>query len=150
MVRSRRCRWIQNEPNVTYFKPAGARISHSEIIELQMDEYEALRLKHIKKLDQEKAAEKMNISQPTFHRLLESAHEKITIALTKGIAIKIKGGDYMTEEERKGVAKRDGSGEGRRANRGRGGCEPPQDKGTDFGPGRRCPRGRGRRRGPPA
>jgi len=93
-----------------------------------VDEFEAMQLKHLQKLDQRVAAEKMNISQPTFHRTLESAHEKITNALKNGRNIKIQGGDYMTEEQQKGVPKRDGSGNGVHANRGRGECQPPQDK----------------------
>ena len=32
-----------------------------------------------------------------------------------------------------GVPKRDGSGKGVRANRGRGGCNPPQDKNARYG-----------------
>jgi len=38
--------------------------------------------------------------------------------------------------DKKGIPKRDGSGRGIRANRGRGGCSPPSDKGfneTYFG-----------------
>lgn len=42
----------------------------------------------------------------------------------------------------RGIPKRDGSGQGRRKNKGRGGCQNPQDRGQntknqDKGPGRR-------------
>lgn len=33
----------------------------------------------------------------------------------------------------KGIPKRDGSGKGVRANKGRGGCNPPKDKGVGTG-----------------
>jgi len=60
-----------------------------EIIELTAEEVEALRLKNIKDLDQEKAAKKMNTSQSTFQRILSSAYKKISDALINGKAIKI-------------------------------------------------------------
>lgn len=67
--------------------------SLKEVI-LAREELEAVRLKDIEQLDQEKAAKKMNISQPTFHRILTTARKKITEALTKGKAIKIQGGIF--------------------------------------------------------
>lgn len=94
MPRPRRKRWVDFKPSITYFKPAGIRIVDLEEINLNIDEIEAIRLKDIEKLGQEKCAKKMNISQPTFHRLLLSAREKIAEALVKGKAIKIEGGDF--------------------------------------------------------
>ena len=38
---------------------------------------------------QEKAAEKMKVSQPTFSRILKNARKKISEAIIKGKAIKI-------------------------------------------------------------
>ena len=55
-----------------------------------------MRLKDIKNLDQEKAAEKMGISQPTFFRILESARKKVSDALIHGKAIRIEGEKYIT------------------------------------------------------
>ena len=69
-----------------------------EQISLAVDELEALRLKDLDGLEQEKAAATMNVSQPTFHRILESAHNKITDALVNGKAIRIEGGNYMVRE----------------------------------------------------
>jgi predicted DNA-binding protein (UPF0251 family) len=60
-----------------------------EIIELTIEEAEALRLRNIKDLEQEEAAKKMNTSQSTFQRILSSAYKKITEALIEGKAIKI-------------------------------------------------------------
>jgi len=49
---------------------------------------------------------------------------------------------------KKGTPKMDGSGQGRRANMGRGGCEHPQEIGKGrLGRGRGFGRGMGRRRG---
>ena len=60
-----------------------------EVIELTVEEAEALRLKNVKGLDQNKCAEKMNTSQSTFQRILSSAYRKISKALIEGKAIKI-------------------------------------------------------------
>lgn len=59
------------------------------MIELTIEEVEALRLRNMKDLEQEEAAKKMNTSQSTFQRILSSAYKKITEALIEGKAIKI-------------------------------------------------------------
>lgn len=82
-------RRIRGNPNSVYFKPAGIRMVELESIILAMDEFEALRLKDYENVEQEEAAKKMNISQPTFHRILLSARRKISDAIINGKAIKI-------------------------------------------------------------
>lgn len=94
MPRPRLCRRVMGAPGFTYFKPAGVRIRELDDSVLSVDEYEAIRLKDLEGLEQEDAAKKMNISQPTFHRLLLSARKKITDAIVNGKAIKIQGGNY--------------------------------------------------------
>lgn len=94
MVRPRLCRRVRLNPNVTYFKPRGIPLRELEEIILNVDEFEAVRLKDLEGLEQEECARKMNISQPTFHRLVLSARKKIAEAIIKGKAIKIEGGNY--------------------------------------------------------
>ena len=89
MVRPRICRRIKFNPDVTYFKPQGVPMRFLEVIELTIEEAEALRLRNIKDLEQEEAAKKMNTSQSTFQRILSSAYKKVTEALIEGKAIKI-------------------------------------------------------------
>ena len=60
-----------------------------KVMELTLEEAEALRLKDILGLEQTEAAKKMGISQPTFQRTLSSAYKKISESLLKGKAIKI-------------------------------------------------------------
>ena len=60
-----------------------------EEVTISTDELEALRLKNFLELDQTEAADKLGVSQPTFHRTLLSANKKITEALVKGKAIRI-------------------------------------------------------------
>jgi hypothetical protein len=43
-------------------------------------------------MDQAEAAKKMDVSQPTFNRLIKSARKKIADAIVNGKAIKIEGG----------------------------------------------------------
>ena len=91
MGRRTRRRWVRQPPNNFYF--ASKKPSLEECIILTVAEFEAMRLKHYINLDQKEAAEKMDVSQPTFSRILESAHEKSTLALIEGKAIKIYGGN---------------------------------------------------------
>jgi len=94
MPRPRRLRRVRYWPAVTYFKPAGVRMAELKETVLTVDEFEALRLHDLEGLDQEKAAKKMGISQPTFNRLLRSARKKIAQAIVSGHSIRIEGGVY--------------------------------------------------------
>jgi len=89
MTRPRLCRKIKFSPDVTYFKPQGVPLRELEIVELTLEEAEALRLKNIEGLEQIEAAEKMSTSQSTFQRILSSAYQKISDALINGKAISI-------------------------------------------------------------
>jgi predicted DNA-binding protein (UPF0251 family) len=94
MVRPRKIKWINFEPNVTYFKPRAVPLNQLEEVELTLDELETLRLSNLEELNQEAAAKKMKIHQSTFQRTLARAREKVTDALVNGKAIKIHGGEY--------------------------------------------------------
>ena len=94
MSRPRRCRKVLCIPNITYFKPTGIPMVDLEEITLNVDEFEAIRLKDLEGFDQEKCAEMMNISQPTFHRLLLSARKKIADSMVHGKSIRIEGGNF--------------------------------------------------------
>jgi predicted DNA-binding protein (UPF0251 family) len=69
-------------------------------VRLSVEEAEALRLKDLEGLDQEQCASEMNISKPTFHRVLESARRKVADALLNGKAIHIDGGNFELAERR--------------------------------------------------
>ncbi len=53
-----------------------------------------MRLKHYLGLNQKESAERMGVSQPTFSRILESAHQKNTSAIIEGKEIKVYGGNF--------------------------------------------------------
>lgn len=89
MTRPKKNRCLRFNPEVLYFKPRGIPLSTLEEEELFHDELEALKLHDVDGLDHIEAAKKMNISQPTFGRILDKAYKKIAIAIVKGKAIKI-------------------------------------------------------------
>ena len=93
-MKTRKKRDVLYPPGAVYFKPQGIPMPYLNIVNLTIDEYEAVRLGDLEKLKHLAAAEKMNISRPTFTRLLRSAHSKISDAIVNGKAIRIEGGDY--------------------------------------------------------
>lgn len=76
-------------PSVYYFKPQGIPLRFLEEVILFGDELEAIKLHDVDKLEQKEAAEKMEISQPTFARILDKAYKKIAEAIILGKAIRI-------------------------------------------------------------
>jgi len=91
MGRRTRRRWVSETPNNFYFSEENPKLDDCVIISVA--EFEAMRLKHYMKLDQQRSAERMGISQPTFSRVLDSAHQKITQALIYGKVIQVYGGN---------------------------------------------------------
>jgi predicted DNA-binding protein (UPF0251 family) len=81
-------------PKITSFKPAGVPLAQLEEIRISVEEAEAIRLKDLEGLEQEECAEKMNVSRPTFARVLQSGRQKMAEALLNGKAIRIEGGNY--------------------------------------------------------
>ena len=100
MPRPVKCRRVAFLPGVNYFKPAGIPLRVLDEICLSIEEVEAIRLKDVEDLDQAQCAEKMNVSRPTFQRVLESSRKKVADALLNGKAIKIEGGNFETAMQR--------------------------------------------------
>ena len=126
MPRPRRMRRVRFGPNVDYFKPRGIPVSDLGIVDLKIEELEAIRLHDYENKEQVESAKIMNVSQPTFHRILEEARKKIAEALVKGKAIKIHGGAYkmpggdMTGPDGQGQMTGRGMGRGSGAGQGTG------------------------------
>jgi predicted DNA-binding protein (UPF0251 family) len=142
MPRPRCLRRIFCLPGVTYFKPAGVPLRMLEEVVVTLDEVEALRLADLEGLYQEKAAEQMKISRPTFSRLIESAHKKVAEALVGGKALRLEGGPVQVKGGMT-MPGRDATPTG-----GQGTGPARQGRGLGMGPyGRGRGRGLGRRRG---
>ncbi len=120
MPRPRLPRSVWFSPCVTYFKPRGIGLSDLEDITLHIDELEAMRLKDLLGMSQSEAAKKMNVSQPTFHRLVLSARKKVADALVNGKALRIEGGNVKMYGRGQGRGRGQGMGFGRRFRGGQG------------------------------
>ncbi|MHC4691640.1 MAG: DUF134 domain-containing protein [Planctomycetota bacterium] len=101
MPRPFKCRQVNCEPEVSYFKPRGIPLTELDEVVLTVDEFESIRLADIEGMYQEEAAKEMDVSRQTFGNIVKSAHRKIADALVKGKAIKIKGGVYNMAGMRK-------------------------------------------------
>jgi uncharacterized protein len=88
-MRKRNRRRVRFDFNEIYFKPRGIPLSNLEEVRISDEELETLRLRYLEKLDQQKASEKMGISQSQYQRDISAVLEKISKALIEGNAISI-------------------------------------------------------------
>ena len=85
-------RRVTGQPAASVFKPAGIPTVMLDEVVMTLDEFEALRLADLDELYQERAAEQMHVSRPTFSRIVASARRKIADALVHGKSLRIEGG----------------------------------------------------------
>lgn len=84
--KNRCCRFLDSE---RIYKPIAIPLRELQIVEIFIDEFEAVRLCDYEKLSQIEASEKMKISRGTVQRLLESGRFKIVDALLNKKVLKI-------------------------------------------------------------
>jgi len=94
MPRPKKCRNVNQAPKARFFKPNGVPMRDLEIVKLSEEELEALRLINVEEMEQVEAAKLMNVSRPTFSRVLKKARKKVAKALVEGFAIEIEGGNF--------------------------------------------------------
>jgi uncharacterized protein len=94
-------RFVTREPCVDFFKPRGIPLQDLEKESLTVEELEAIKLTDIEGLYQENAAERMEVSRPTFQRVLKSARGKVARCLVDGKALGIEGGNYLLSGEKR-------------------------------------------------
>jgi predicted DNA-binding protein (UPF0251 family) len=94
------CRRIAGCPAAPVFKPAGVPLGDLVEVVMTLDEFEAVRLADLDGRYQAEAADQMNVSRPTFGRIVESAHRKIADALVHGKALRIEGGPVEVQGRR--------------------------------------------------
>ena len=70
-----------------------------EVVTLNIEGLEALRLADLEGLNQEDAARSMGISKSTFCRILSDARHSVARALINGCAISIEGGTYSMVQD---------------------------------------------------
>ena len=98
MPRPPKCRRVENLPRCVYFKPAGVPLRYLAEERLTVEELEAIRLKDLEGLEQEECAQRMEVSRPTFQRILTGARQKVARALVEGRAIRVEGGNFVLAE----------------------------------------------------
>jgi len=72
-----------------------------EVIDMRVEEIEAIRIVDLETKDLTTGAEMMEVSRRTFTRDLKEGRRKMAEALIKGKAIQISGGDYRIIQEEK-------------------------------------------------
>jgi predicted DNA-binding protein (UPF0251 family) len=112
MPRPKKPRFVSGYPTLTAFMPEGVPIN-GEVF-LSVEELEAVRLSDFEGLDQEAAANLMQVSRQTYGRILGHARHIISEALVTGKALKIEGGDYEFRGMRGRRRRRGGRGSGGR------------------------------------
>lgn len=92
--RPKKPRTVKKDPKITLFSPRGKPGRPNEV-DLNLDEFEAIRLADYLGWSQKRSAESMNISQQTFSRILKRARILIAEAIVKGDIIKIQRQEYV-------------------------------------------------------
>ncbi len=99
MARPPKCRIVDQEPAVTYFKPRGIPLRKLDEVTLTVEGLEAIRLSDVDGLDQDAAAKRMGISRQTFGRILAQARNTVARSIVEGLGLKIEGGHYVLSSE---------------------------------------------------
>lgn len=99
MARPKQCRFVQESPAVTYFRPRGPLPASLEEEHLSVEELEALRLADVEGLSNSMAAERMRVSRHTFGRVLANARKSVARAVCLGRALRVGGGSYVSLAE---------------------------------------------------
>lgn len=81
-------------PEVTHFMPHGIQDTTYNVVNISLEELEALRLVDLEDLTQDEAAAQMGASRKTLWNDLQKARKKVVTALVNGKTIRIQGGNY--------------------------------------------------------
>lgn len=108
MVRPKKCRYVFGRPRARFFKPQGVPMRRLGVVEITLDELEALRLADLEGFSHEEAGRLMNVSRATFGRIVASARKKTADALIglKAVAVDLTGyeeADLLVECKRCGI-----------------------------------------------
>lgn len=92
MPRPKKLRFVSAYPTIPAFAPQGVP-ANGEVY-MSIEEVEAIRLSDFEHLDQESAANLMEVSRHTFGRILTKARSTIAEAIVTGKVLKIEGGHF--------------------------------------------------------
>ncbi len=106
MPRPKKPRFVSGYPAIAAFVPQGMSVT-GEVF-MSVEELEAIRLSDFEHLDQETAANMMEVSRHTYGRILTSARSIVAEALVTGQVLKIEGGTYEFRGMGRGRRRRGG------------------------------------------
>ena len=106
MPRPKKPRFVSGYPTIVAFVPQGMPVT-GEVF-LSVEELEAIRLTDFERLDQETAANMMEVSRQTYGRILSNARGIVGEALITGKALKVGGGTYQMRGMQKRRRRRGG------------------------------------------
>ncbi len=99
MPRQTRLRKVVAPPSFKGYKPYGNIKGDSSVIELNYEEYEAIKLADYDLMNHKEAAELMDVSRATFARIYESARRKIAKSFVEAKEIRTVFGNAKLDGE---------------------------------------------------
>ena len=81
-------------PDNNRYGPLNTDADDNGVVQMSVDEYEAIRLIDTEGYTQEKCAEHMNVSRSTIQSIYDSARKKLSDSLVFGKVLWIEGGEY--------------------------------------------------------
>jgi len=92
MPRPKKTRLVSAYPSIAAFVPRGVTVTGE--VSMSLEALEAIRLSDFEHLDQETAANMMEVSRHTYGRILAGGRHTVAEALVTGKALRIGGGSY--------------------------------------------------------
>ncbi len=117
MSRPRKWRKVCCLPESNLFGTLDPKQLDNEVIIMNVEEYETIRLIDLEGMTQEECAEQMNVARTTVQGIYTDARKKLAKSLVNGKTLRIEGGDYKLCE-------------GLEKSCGRGGCQRNRYGGT--------------------
>lgn len=94
MPRPKKWRKVCGLPAHKLYGPRNCN-NENEIIEMEVEEFETIRLMDFEGLNQTECAERMNVARSTVQRIYDDARKKMADSLVNGKLLKIEGGNYV-------------------------------------------------------
>ena len=110
MPRPPKPRFVQGRPLVTGFLPDPFPPWGRDEVVITVEGLEAIRLSDFEGLDQDSAAQRMNVSRQTYGRVLAQARRAVAEALVTGKVLRIQGGHFHVPPRGRRRRRRGGGG----------------------------------------
>lgn len=95
MARPRKWRKVCSLPESSKFGPLDYSFDNQNHINMELDEYETIRLIDLEGFTQAECAEKMNVARTTVQGIYVNARKKLAESLVNGKVLIIEGGEYQ-------------------------------------------------------